>query len=68
MPPYYDLRKKAVFEGWWGTSYHVELAAEPEEYENDDTPKRVEPEGFKMDDIVRAGVLPHEVWDALGCR
>ena len=63
--PYFDLLKQAVNEGWNGTSYHIELAAEPEEYGSDDTPIPMKPEWFQSEDIARDGVLPREEWDAL---
>jgi hypothetical protein len=63
--PYYDLQKNAEYEGWSGTSYHLQLAAQPEEYDHDDKLKDVPPEWFKLEDLIRDGVLPNEVWDSV---
>src|SRR5262249_16170302 len=63
--PYYDLRKQAEFTGWESSHYHVELAAVPEVYESDDTVTEGEPEWFEMEEFVREGVVPREIWDAV---
>ena len=61
---YWDLRKKAPYVGWEGSSYHIEVAAVPEEHHRDGVTLG-EPYWVRMDDITRDDVLPHEVWDTV---
>jgi len=56
--PYYDLRKQAEFTGWESSKYHIELAAVPQEYDEDGTEiEEVSSNGFQSEDIARVGVL-----------
>jgi hypothetical protein len=59
------LHKQAVFTGWGGSSYSIQLAAVPEVYEGDDAVTEAAPDWFQMEDITRDGVVPQEVWDAV---
>jgi hypothetical protein len=63
--PYYDLREQAEFTGWPGSSYHIEVEAVPEEYDEDD--KRVEgqSEWVQLEDVTKDGIVPTETWDAV---
>jgi len=62
---YYDLRKKALYTGWNGSAYHIEVAAVPEEQDEDGNATAGRPYWVRMDDITRDDVLPHDAWDAV---
>ena len=60
---YWDLRKKAPFRGWPGSSWQLEVAAVPGEYDEDENLVEGTPHWVQLDDIIREEVLPHEIWD-----
>jgi len=60
---YWDLNKKAPFKGWNGSSWHLEVAAVTEEYDEDENPFAGTPYWVHLDDIAKIDVLPHEFWD-----
>jgi hypothetical protein len=62
---YYDLRKKAPYIGWNCSNYHIEVAAVPEEQDDEGNATAGTPYWVRMEDITRNDILPHEVWDAL---
>ncbi len=62
---YYDLRKKALYTGWSGSRYHIEVAAGSVRSHEDDTVTLGTPYWVRMEDITREDILPHEAWDAL---
>lgn len=60
---YWDLHKNAPFKGWSGSSWHLELAAVPEEYDEDDNPIEGMPYWVELEDLIKEDVLPHDIWD-----
>jgi hypothetical protein len=62
---YYDLRKKEPYTGWASSSYHIEVAAVPEEQDDDGNTTAGTPYWVRMDDITRDNILPNDVWDAV---
>jgi hypothetical protein len=62
---YYDLRKKALHTGWSGSSYYIEVAAIPEEWDGDGNPVQGTPYWVRLEDFTSDDVIPHEMWDAV---
>jgi hypothetical protein len=62
---YFDLKKRAPYVGWQGTSYQLEIQAVPQEYHDDGTMTLGAPQWASMSDLTGDNVLPHEAWDAV---
>jgi hypothetical protein len=62
---YFDLWKQAEFTGWPMSSYHIEVEAVPEEYDEDDNRVEGQREWVRLEDMTKDGVVPTETWDAV---
>ena len=62
---YFDLRKKAPFTGCASSMWHLEIAAIPEDHQQDGTVVHGKPYWIRLDDVTHEDVLPHELWDAV---
>lgn len=62
---HWDTRKRAPFKGWAGSAYHIEVAAVPEEYDDDDNTIEGTPYWIRLEDITQNDVLPRDTWDAV---
>ena len=60
---YWDLRKNALFRSWPSSSWHLEVQAVPDEYDDDENVVEGEPYWVRLGDITEDDVLPNEVWD-----
>jgi hypothetical protein len=63
---YFDLHKNEPHTGWEGSSYRVEMQAEPiEAWDGDDNPILGTPYWVSLEDITENDVLPNNFWEAV---